>query len=120
MEIYLAISNTLAQTLLQVSRFLETPELQLGPTATLSASQQLVDPSIKQRLLRHIESCVSEIDLDFSLATMRTLDPETDQRLDRLEEMLMGGQRLQVVINCYHCQFSPVITVLQGSCFNNY
>ncbi|KAG8332606.1 hypothetical protein J6590_017817, partial [Homalodisca vitripennis] len=79
----------------EVSRFLDSPELQLGPTAPLGTSQQLIDPAIKQRLLRHMDSCVSEIDLDFSLASARGLDPETDQRLDRLEDMLMGGPKIQ-------------------------
>lgn len=79
-----------------MTRFLETPELQLGPTATLNPCPPLVEASVKQRLLRHLDACVSEIDLDFSLAGVHTLDSETDQRLDRLEEMLMGGPKIQV------------------------
>ncbi|XP_054258307.1 transcription factor HES-1-like [Macrosteles quadrilineatus] len=84
----------------EVTRFLDTPELQLGPTAPLAPGPPLIDTGIKQRLLRHMDSCLSEIDLDFSLATMRTsLDSETDQRLDRLEEMLMGGPKVQTPVD---------------------
>lgn len=78
----------------QVTRFLESPDLQLGTTSNGNPpATSLIDANIKQRLLRHIDSCISEIDLDFSLATMKTtLDPETDNRLDRIEEMLMNGK----------------------------
>uniref|UniRef100_A0A1B6CTN5 BHLH domain-containing protein n=1 Tax=Clastoptera arizonana TaxID=38151 RepID=A0A1B6CTN5_9HEMI len=73
----------------EVTRFLDTPELHSGPTSNLSSSQ-LIDPNIRQRLIRHIDSCIAEIDLDFGLASIKTMDPETDQRIDRLEEMLKG------------------------------
>ncbi|RZF34783.1 hypothetical protein LSTR_LSTR007835 [Laodelphax striatellus] len=84
----------------EVTRFLDTPELHLGVTPNLNikpgSPHQLIDPTIKQRLLRHLESCVSEIDLDFSLAAVKSglkaLDNEADNRLDQIEDMLMAAE----------------------------
>ncbi|XP_017299733.1 transcription factor HES-1-A [Diaphorina citri] len=80
----------------EVSRFLETPELHLGlssttsstptpsgtgnkalplpskPTpsslalASLMSGEPVIDSGVRQRLFRHLENCMSEIDLDFS------------------------------------------------------
>ncbi|XP_039278999.1 protein hairy [Nilaparvata lugens] len=76
----------------EVTRFLDTPELHLGVTPNLSikpgSPHQLIDPTMKQRLLRHLESCVSEIDLDFSLAAVKS--GLTDAIDNRLEDMLMA------------------------------
>lgn len=41
----------------QVSRYLDAPDIITGNTTPL-------DPAFKQRLLRHLDSCVSELDLD--------------------------------------------------------
>lgn len=43
--------------LLQVSRYLDAPDIITGNTTPM-------DPAVKQRLLRHLDSCVSELDLD--------------------------------------------------------
>lgn len=73
---------------LQVTRFLESPELHMGVTQSINSTKpgspsQLIDPTIKQRLLRHLESCVSEIDLDFSLAAMKSgMKPLNDNEAD--------------------------------------
>ncbi|PSN50556.1 hypothetical protein C0J52_03517 [Blattella germanica] len=48
----------------EVSRFLESSDLALTPGAPTPA----LDPTIKQRLLRHLDTCVAELDLDFGLA----------------------------------------------------
>ncbi|XP_067005673.2 transcription factor HES-1 [Anabrus simplex] len=53
----------------EVSRFLESSDL-LSPTSSSSSSSPApppLDPGLKQRLLRHLESCVAELDLDFGL-----------------------------------------------------
>jgi hypothetical protein len=52
-------------TLRQVSRFLESPDLALTPGAPTPA----LDPTIKQRLLRHLDTCVAELDLDIGLSS---------------------------------------------------
>jgi hypothetical protein len=39
-----------------VSRFLDSSDLALTPA---------LDPTIKQRLLRHLDTCVAELDMDF-------------------------------------------------------
>jgi hypothetical protein len=49
----------------QVSRFLESSDLALTPGAPTPA----LDPTIKQRLLRHLDTCVAELDLDFGLSS---------------------------------------------------
>ena len=41
----------------QVSRYLDAPDIITGNTSP-------IDPAFKQRLLRHLDSCVSELDLD--------------------------------------------------------
>jgi hypothetical protein len=48
-----------------VSRFLESPDLALTPGAPTPA----LDPTIKQRLLRHLDTCVAELDLDIGLSS---------------------------------------------------
>ncbi|XP_075213967.1 uncharacterized protein LOC142320170 [Lycorma delicatula] len=87
----------------EVTRFLESPELHIGITPSINSTKQnspnqLIDPTIKQRLLRHLESCVSEIDLDFSLAAMKSgmktlQENEVDNRMDEPMEdsILMNG-----------------------------
>ncbi|XP_021914475.1 transcription factor HES-1-like isoform X2 [Zootermopsis nevadensis] len=45
----------------EVSRFLESSDLALTPGAPTPA----LDPAIKQRLLRHLDTCVAELDMDF-------------------------------------------------------
>lgn len=49
----------------EVSRFLESPDLALTPGAPTPA----LDPTIKQRLLRHLDTCVAELDLDIGLSS---------------------------------------------------
>ncbi|KAK7601009.1 hypothetical protein V9T40_008450 [Parthenolecanium corni] len=63
----------------EVTRFLDTPELHLcgdsskcmknqpnGTIKTSNSNSVFIEPAVKQRLLRHLNSCSSEIDLDFS------------------------------------------------------
>lgn len=57
----------------EVTRFLECPELHLcsnGTGTLLSAGSVVIEPAVKQRLLRHLDTCSSEIDLDFSNSTV--------------------------------------------------
>lgn len=66
---------------MQVTRFLDTPELLLGPAAlSLTGSQSppsasstsgLIDPGARKRLLRHLEACAAELDLDFGHAAAK-------------------------------------------------
>ncbi|XP_052122294.1 uncharacterized protein LOC113209432 isoform X1 [Frankliniella occidentalis] len=65
----------------EVTRFLDTPELLLGPAAlSLTGSQSpnaatstsgLIDPGARKRLLRHLEACAAELDLDFGHAAAK-------------------------------------------------
>lgn len=60
-------------TIFKVTRFLECPELHMCSTGTgtlLSAGSAVIEPAVKQRLLRHLDTCSSEIDLDFSNSTV--------------------------------------------------
>lgn len=43
--------------LFQVARYLDTPDIATGTITQ-------IDPAIKQRLVRHLDSCVAELDLD--------------------------------------------------------
>lgn len=57
----------------KVTRFLECPELHMcsnGTGTLLSAGFTVIEPAVKQRLLRHLDTCSSEIDLDFSNSTV--------------------------------------------------
>ncbi|XP_063224658.1 transcription factor HES-4-like isoform X2 [Bacillus rossius redtenbacheri] len=56
----------------EVSRFLESADL-LSPAA--GGPPVALDPRIKQRLLRHLDSCVAELDLDFGLAARDSAPP---------------------------------------------
>lgn len=52
---------------------MECPELHMCSTGTgtlLSAGSTVIEPAVKQRLLRHLDTCSSEIDLDFSNSTV--------------------------------------------------
>lgn len=71
----------------EVTRFLDSPELQ-GPKPGL-------DPSVRQRLLRHLETTAAEISLDFTesqVEPLKPIDPETERRLEQLEEFLIDDE----------------------------
>ncbi|BET02378.1 transcription factor HES-1 (Hairy and enhancer of split 1) [Nesidiocoris tenuis] len=73
----------------EVTRFLDTPELQGTPMTGKVA----IDPSVRQRLVRHLESCASEIELDFTqcgVEPLKPIDLETERRLEQLEELLVS------------------------------
>ncbi|XP_073973512.1 uncharacterized protein isoform X2 [Rhodnius prolixus] len=75
----------------EVTRFLDTPELQ-GVSPLGKAG---IDPSVRQRLIRHLESCAAEIELDFASAAVahepiKPIDSETERRLEQLEELLVS------------------------------
>ncbi|KAK9500254.1 hypothetical protein O3M35_001547 [Rhynocoris fuscipes] len=75
----------------EVTRFLDTPELQgISPLGKAA-----IDPSVRQRLIRHLESCAAEIELDFASAAIahepiKPIDSETERRLEQLEELLVS------------------------------
>lgn len=64
-----------------MTRFLDTPELLLGPAAmalpgsqsptTATSTSGLIDPGARKRLLRHLEACAAELDLDFGHAAAK-------------------------------------------------
>lgn len=65
--------TVLIQFFYQVTRFLECPELHMcsnGTGTLLSTGSTVIEPAVKQRLLRHLDTCSSEIDLDFSNSTV--------------------------------------------------
>lgn len=41
-----------------------------GTGTLLAAGSAVIEPAVKQRLLRHLDTCSSEIDLDFSNSTV--------------------------------------------------
>lgn len=57
----------------QVSRFLESSDLALTPGAPMPT----LDPTIKQRLLQHLDTCVAELDLDFGLSSSAESNKDT-------------------------------------------
>ncbi|XP_050542990.1 transcription factor HES-1-like isoform X3 [Daktulosphaira vitifoliae] len=57
----------------EVTRFLECPELHMcsaGAGNLITPGATVIEPAVKQRLLRHLDTCSSEIDLDFSNSTV--------------------------------------------------
>ncbi|CAG9767662.1 unnamed protein product [Ceutorhynchus assimilis] len=54
----------------EVQRYLETPDAQ---------TMTVMDSGVRQRLLRHLDGCVSEVDVDLRQAT--TLAPSVEERL---------------------------------------
>lgn len=48
-----------------------------GTGTLLSAGSTVIEPAVKQRLLRHLDTCSSEIDLDFSNSTVVIPDVST-------------------------------------------
>lgn len=52
----------------EVQRYLDTPDAQ---------TMCVIDPGIRQRLIRHLENCVSEIDTDISPTVVATPPQET-------------------------------------------
>lgn len=54
-----------------------------------------MDPSVRQRLLRHLETTAAEISLDFAdshVEPLKPIDPETERRLEQLEEFLIDDE----------------------------
>lgn len=66
----------------EVQRYLETPDVQ---------TMTIIDPGIRQRLLRHLESCVTEVDMD-----LRPPNPALEERLQGPEE---NNNENEVTIN---------------------
>lgn len=54
----------------EVQRYLETPDAQ---------TMTVIESGVRQRLLRHLDNCVSEVDVDLRQAT--TLAPPVEERL---------------------------------------
>lgn len=73
-----------------MSRFLESSDLALTPGAPMPA----LDPTIKQRLLQHLDTCVAELDLDFGLSSAEsnkdTVKAEADSEA-RPDSSTTGG-----------------------------
>lgn len=56
----------------EVQRYLETPDAQ---------TMTVIDPGVRQRLLRHLDNCVSEVDVDLRQALTATTNPTSEERL---------------------------------------
>ncbi|KAK9879556.1 hypothetical protein WA026_006626 [Henosepilachna vigintioctopunctata] len=56
----------------EVQRYLETPDVQ---------TMTVIDPGVRQRLMRHLESCISEADMD-----LRPVNAALEERLQMPEE----------------------------------
>lgn len=56
----------------EVQRYLETPDAQ---------TMTVIDPGVRQRLLRHLDNCVSEVDVDLRQALTATANPTSEERL---------------------------------------
>lgn len=62
---------------IQVSRYLEAPDIITGNTSP-------IEPAIKQRLIRHLDSCVSELDLDLGSRPDSGLGSSPGSVIDRV------------------------------------
>ncbi|XP_049943362.1 transcription factor HES-1-like [Schistocerca serialis cubense] len=67
----------------EVGRFLESPEVVLAPPEPHA--------SLKQRLLRHLESCVAELDLDLGLAMRAEESSKPDSSSGQAQAPLPGS-----------------------------
>ena len=82
--------------MLQVSRYLDAPDIITGNTTPM-------DPSVKQRLLRHLDSCVSELDLDLGSRPDSGLGSSPGSVTDRVAGVTSPGPLDHHVPPTPHC-----------------
>ncbi|KAJ8667524.1 hypothetical protein QAD02_009187, partial [Eretmocerus hayati] len=68
----------------EVSRYLDAPDIITGNT-------QPLDPAFKQRLLRHLDSCVSELDLDLGSRPDSGLGSSPGSVTEGQQRNVLGG-----------------------------
>lgn len=81
---------------LQVSRYLDAPDIITGNTSPM-------DPAVKQRLLRHLDSCVSELDLDLGSRPDSGLGSSPGSVTDRVPGASSPGPLDHHVTPTPHC-----------------
>lgn len=82
--------------MLQVSRYLDAPDIITGNTSPM-------DPAVKQRLLRHLDSCVSELDLDLGSRPDSGLGSSPGSVTDRVTGAASPGPLEHHVPPAAHC-----------------
>ncbi|XP_066601335.1 transcription factor HES-1 [Prorops nasuta] len=80
----------------EVNRYLDLPEIITGNTTPM-------DPAMKQRLLRHLESCVSELDLDLGYRPDSGLGSSPGSVTDRAPGAASPGPLEHTVPPVPHC-----------------
>lgn len=83
----------------QVSRYLDAPDIITGNTTPM-------DPAVKQRLLRHLDSCVSELDLDLGSRPDSGLGSSPGSVTDRVTGSGSPGPLEHHVPSTAHCSTS--------------
>nr|XP_031830191.1 protein hairy-like [Nomia melanderi] len=80
----------------EVSRYLDAPDIITGNTTPM-------DPAVKQRLLRHLDSCVSELDLDLGSRPDSGLGSSPGSVTDRVTGAGSPGPLEHHVPSTAHC-----------------
>ncbi|XP_078041840.1 bHLH protein similar to Deadpan [Augochlora pura] len=80
----------------EVSRYLDAPDIITGNTTPM-------DPAVKQRLLRHLDSCVSELDLDLGSRPDSGLGSSPGSVTDRVTGAGSPGPLEHHVASTAHC-----------------
>ncbi|XP_043515194.1 protein hairy-like isoform X4 [Frieseomelitta varia] len=80
----------------EVSRYLDAPDIITGNTTP-------IDPAMKQRLLRHLDSCVSELDLDLGSRPDSGLGSSPGSVTDRVTGSASPGPLEHHVPSSAHC-----------------
>ncbi|OAD57861.1 Transcription factor HES-1 [Eufriesea mexicana] len=80
----------------EVSRYLDAPDIITGNTTPM-------DPAVKQRLLRHLDSCVSELDLDLGSRPDSGLGSSPGSVTDRVTGSGSPGPLEHHVPSTAHC-----------------
>ncbi|XP_012340537.1 protein hairy [Apis florea] len=83
----------------EVSRYLDAPDIITGNTTPM-------DPAVKQRLLRHLDSCVSELDLDLGSRPDSGLGSSPGSVTDRVTGSGSPGPLEHHVPSTAHCSTS--------------
>ncbi|XP_011312625.1 transcription factor HES-1-like isoform X1 [Fopius arisanus] len=88
----------------EVSRYLEAPDIITGNTSSM-------EPAIKQRLLRHLDSCVSELDLDLGSRPDSAIGSSSGSMADRISGTTSPSAREQYTLAAPQCSSSsnPVL-----------
>ncbi|XP_015120451.1 uncharacterized protein LOC107043445 [Diachasma alloeum] len=91
----------------RINRYLDAPDIITGNTAPM-------DPAMKQRLLRHLDSCVSELDLDLGSRPDSGMGSSPGSVADRISGVTSPNPLDQYTPVASHCSTALTSAVMKS------